>query len=266
MNRRAPDASDWYSSHRRHVMDQLHDGTGDLCVLGAGNCADIDLEYLGKRFNQIHLVDLDGLAIERSRDRQPRALRERIFLHGELDLSGMLEHLDDWSEQFPSDAELGRAALASAHTIVQSFGRQFDVTLSACVLSQLVLPFQETWVMTEDEWGKLVACTTGVHLTTLFGATREGGRGFMAFDVASSDDLPGLLDYRERSREELQAFVEQQVAAENVALNPSPAELLAEMTGSGAGSSLASASMTLPWLWDIKSAHQLVYGFAFHRL
>src|SRR6185312_11454317 len=107
--------------------------------------------------------------------------------------------------------------------------------------------------------------TTAVHLTTLFGATREGGRGFLAFDVASSDELPELLAYRERSREELQAFVEQEVRAERVALTPSPAALLSDMTGSGLGSSLASAHTTLPWLWNIKSAHQLVYGLAFQR-
>ena len=266
MNRRAPDASDWYSSHRRRLMDELPKGSGTLCVLGAGNCADIDLEYLGKRFSEIHLVDLDGAAIERSWDRQPLALKERIVLHGELDLSGILAHLDDWGERFPSDAELGQTALRGAHELLRSLGQPFDVTVSTCVLSQLVLPFQETWVMTEDEWDKLLGCTTAVHLTTLFGATREGGSAFMAFDVASSDHLPGLLAYRDRPSDELQAFVEQQVAAEQVALNPPPAALLAHLTGSGLGEALASTRVTLPWLWDIKSAHQLVYGVGFQRL
>jgi len=265
MNRRAPDASDWYSSHRRRLMDELPKTSGDLCVLGAGNCADIDLEYLAKRFHEIHLVDLDGAAIERARDRQPKAVRERVVLHGDRDFSGILRHLDDWGERFPSDAELGETALHAAHGLVQSLGRPFDVTLSTCVLSQLVLPFQETWVMTEEEWDKLLGCTTAVHLATLFGATREGGSAFMAFDVASSDHLPGLLAYRDRPSDELQAFVEQQVAAQQVTLNPPPELLLAQVTGSGLREGLASTRITLPWLWDIKSAQQLVYGFGFQR-
>jgi len=265
MNRRAPDASDWYSSHRRRLMDELPKQSGDLCVLGAGNCADIDLEYLGKRFREIHLVDLDGAALERSRDRQPQALRERIILHGDLDLSGILSHLDDWGERFPSDTELSHTALRGAHELLQSLGRAFDATLSTCVLSQLVLPFQETWVMTEDEWDKLLGCTTAVHLATLFGATREGGSAFMAFDVASSDHLPGLLAYRDRSSDDLQAFVAEQVAAGQVTLNPPPELLLAHLTGSGLGEALASTRITAPWLWDIKSAHQLVYGLGFQR-
>src|SRR6478735_2010269 len=198
MNRRAPDASEWYAYHRRRLMDELPQSSGDLCVLGAGNCADIDLEYLAQRFREIALVDLDGDAIERSRDRQPKAVRERIVLHGDRDLSGILPHLDEWAERFPSDAELQQTSLRAAHGLLQSIGKAFDVTLSTCVLSQLVLPFQETWVLNEDEWDKLSACTTAVHLATLFGATRPGGSGFMAFDVVSSDHLPGLLAYRER--------------------------------------------------------------------
>ena len=266
MNRRAPDAWDWYSPHRRRLMDELPRASGDLCVFGAGNCADIDLEYLAKRFHEIHLVDIDGAALERSRDRQPKALRERIVLHGERDLSGILQYLDDWAELFPSDAELEQTSLRAAHALLQSIGRPFDVTLSTCVLSQLLLPFQETWVMSEEEWDKLSACTTAVHLATLFGATRQGGSGFMAFDVVSSDHLPGLLAYGQRPEAELQAFVEQQVASEQVSLNPAPTELLAHLTGSGLGAALAHACITPPWLWDIKSAQQLVYGLSFQRL
>ena len=41
MNRRAPDASEWYAPHRRRLMDELAQASGDLCVFGAGNCADI---------------------------------------------------------------------------------------------------------------------------------------------------------------------------------------------------------------------------------
>lgn len=265
MNRRAPDASGWYAPHRQRLMDELAQASGALCVLGAGNCADIDLEFLAEQFDEIHLVDLDADAIARARERQPKALRERITLHGDRDLSGILQHLDGWAEQFPSDAELQRTSLGAAHALLESFGRTFDVTLSTCVLSQLVLPFQETWVMREDEWDKLTACTTAIHLATLFGATRPTGSGFMAFDVVPSDHLPGLLAYRGRPAEELQAFVEAQVADGAVSLSPAPAELLGQLTSSGLGAALNQVYLTEPWLWDIKSAQQLVYGLGFQR-
>ena len=46
----------------------------------------------------------------------------------------------------------------------------------------------------------------------------------------------------------------------------SPNELLAQLTGSGLGAALTRVRITLPWLWDIKSAQQLVYGLGFQRL
>src|SRR5450432_1744681 len=195
MNRRAPDAWDWYTPHRRRVMDELPKVTGDLCVFGAGNCADIDLEYLAKRFSEVHLVDLDGEAIERSRDRQSQTVRDRIVLHPDLDLSGFLDRLDAGPENFPQGAELGQSVLLAARGLIQSLGRTFDVTLSTCVLSQLALSYQEAWVVSEATSSSVVAATTALHLATLVGSTHSGGGGFMAFDVLSSDDLPALSDF-----------------------------------------------------------------------
>ena len=45
---------------------------------GAGNCADIDLEQLGAAFQSIHLVDIDGDALERARARQPQPVRDIV--------------------------------------------------------------------------------------------------------------------------------------------------------------------------------------------
>ncbi|HEY5377762.1 MAG TPA: hypothetical protein VIK01_28975 [Polyangiaceae bacterium] len=265
MNRRAPDAWDWYAPHRRRVMDELPRHSGTLCVFGAGNCADIDLEYLAKRFSEVHLVDLDGEAIERSRDRQSQAVRDRIVLHPNLDLSGFLDRLDAGPENFPQGAELGQSVLLAARGLIQSLGRTFDVTLSTCVLSQLALSYQEAWVVSEATSSSVVAATTALHLATLVGSTRSGGAGFMAFDVLSSDDLPALSDFRERPATELQAFVESAINQHEIALNPDPASLRAQLSSSGLGSLLASSRLTLPWLWNIKSAQQLVYGLGFER-
>jgi hypothetical protein len=265
MNRIAPDAWDSYAPHRQILMDAVSKASGDLCVLGAGNCADIDLEYLTKRFNQVHLVDLDGAALERSRARQTRAVRERIVLHPDLDLSGFLERLDAGGENFPSGAQLGDSIVAASDRLLGQLGRTFDVTLSTCVLSQLVQPFHESWVMSEFIFNNVLVATTALHLATLVGATRPGGSGFMAFDVLSSDDFPKLLELRGRPAEELQAVVQRAVDQEEIGLNPYPDDLLQQVRSSGLGSHLSSARLTPPWLWNIRAGHQLVYGLAFER-
>src|ERR687897_647573 len=52
-----------------------------LCVLGAGNCFDLDLEQLAKCYDAVHLVDLDAQALERTFARQDRTTQDRLVLH-----------------------------------------------------------------------------------------------------------------------------------------------------------------------------------------
>ena len=73
MSLKSPGTWDAYAHHRRMVMSHVPRRGGAICIFGAGNCADIDLEQLGAAFQSIHLVDIDGDALERARARQPAA-------------------------------------------------------------------------------------------------------------------------------------------------------------------------------------------------
>src|SRR4051794_13404017 len=55
---------------------------GTLCVLGAGNCFDLDLDALASRYEAVHLVDLDRSALERAFARQEPKTKARLVLHG----------------------------------------------------------------------------------------------------------------------------------------------------------------------------------------
>src|SRR5882724_7136780 len=110
MNARHPDSSESFALHRQRLMDLVaRAGTGgQILVLGAGNASDLDLPYLAASFDQVHLADLDGAALERAKARQPEAVAARLVLHPDVDLSGLLEHIDDWGEAFPEPSELGK--------------------------------------------------------------------------------------------------------------------------------------------------------------
>src|SRR4051794_3659601 len=109
-HRLSPDVWHLYAPQRERVMALVprRPAGGSLCVFGAGKCDDLDLPELTERFARVHLVDLDGEAMERARDRQPARVREAIVLHGGVDLSGLLAHLDDWGEAFPDDGTLAQ--------------------------------------------------------------------------------------------------------------------------------------------------------------
>jgi hypothetical protein len=256
-----------FAGHRARVMG-LVEGVSrgqSLCVLGAGNGSDLDLPALARTFASIHLVDLDGEALERCRAGLPVAVRERVVLHPDVDLTGFCDRLDAWGDAFPSEADLGREALAAIHGILQRLGQRFDVVLSTCVLSQLAVPYHRAWVLPAASWDQLFAAITAVHLSTLAGATEAGGAGILVFDVLSSKNAPGLQELEGSPAEVVEAFVERHLAGGGVRPNPDPAALLARLQSPGLARLVESARLTTPWLWNIGKETQLVYGLLFRR-
>lgn len=266
-NRRFPDSWARYAPHRRHVMSLLADVPrgGSLCVLGAGNGNDIDLEELARTQREIHLVDLDGEGLERSRDRQTPHVRAKLRLHPGVDLSGLLAHLDDWGDQFPARTELGKSAVLAAQAILAQLGSRFSTVISTCVLSQLGAPFRRAWVTSRGNWGDLLSALHAVHLATLAGSVERGGRGLLVFDTSSSKDTPAIAEQSGLSARELAAFAEAEHARGALAFEPSPQIVVSQLRSPGLATLVSEPKVGLPWLWDLGDAMQLVYSVSFAR-
>jgi hypothetical protein len=236
MNAQHPDSSRAFALHRARLMDLVGPGgAGErLLVLGVGNASDLDLPRLSERFREVHLVDLDGAALARAKARQPSQVQARIVLHPDVDLSGLLGHLDDWGDAFPAPQVLGATAVTAARRLVAELGT-FDVTLSTCVLSQLGLPFRRSWVAPVSTWANLTAALSAIHLATLAGCTAR--RGILAFDVQAQDGL----------------------------LTPDPQMLLAQLRSPGLAALVASPTLSEPWKWDLGDVEQVVYAIEFVR-
>ncbi|MEA2696585.1 MAG: hypothetical protein QOI66_856 [Myxococcales bacterium] len=274
VNRRLAGSWQRYQDHRGHVLalalaaetaPAADVSIGDIAIFGAGNGSDLDLPRLAHSFREIHLIDLDGDALERARQDLPAAVRERVIPHAPVDLSGFMSHLDDWGESFPDDAALGQTAFAAARAIMDGLGRGFDVVLSTGVLSQLIVPFHRAWIASRLNWERLDAAIIAVHLATLVGSLRPGGRGALAFDVLSSKDAPMLSALVNRGSAELETAVETEVAAGHLTLRPHPTTLLQQLQFSGMASMVQEPRLTAPWLWNLGDAVQLVYGLLFRR-
>ncbi|HEX3775861.1 MAG TPA: hypothetical protein VHV51_15420 [Polyangiaceae bacterium] len=265
MNRRFPNSWERYRDHRRRVMQlcaELPQG-GALCILGAGNCSDIDLGELASLQREIHLVDLDGEALERARDREPAQVREKIVLHPDFDLSGLVAQLDEWGEEFPERTELGKRAVGAAQSVLRALGRRFSAVVSTCVLSQLALPFRRAWVTSRGNWADLLSALSAIHLATLAGSTESGGKSLLVFDTSSSKDTPELALQGALSARELESFVDRARQSKTLTLEPAPEQLLFQLGSPGLSALVGAAEIGLPWLWDLGDATQLVYSLRF---
>ena len=183
--------------------------TSTLVLLGAGNCNDVDLAVLARRFGEIHLVDIDAAAVERARQRQPAEVRERIVPHGGVDLTGLLDRLDRWKSRPPDAATLEAAVAEGVAAITRRLpaGRA-DLAVSCCLMSQLGWSLEAALAEGDsDPRGRsgggngdgseaegasleLRLATIAVHLRTLAALCRGGGAALLASDIVSSDLYP----------------------------------------------------------------------------
>jgi hypothetical protein len=188
---------DWalYAQHRAHFTDALvasatREG-GSLCVLGAGNCNDIDLERLAGTFAEIHLVDIDAQALARAVARQPAALRPRLFRHAPVDLSGLpARRLGKWKRMPPTIPEVETAAAGALKALLARLPGEFDVVASACVLTQMSFALLAALGDGHPALEAVRLALMGTHLNTLVGLTGEGGKFLFVCDMVSSNLYP----------------------------------------------------------------------------
>lgn len=188
-------ASEWerFRTHRDALTDQLlsglppRDAAGpSLCVLGAGNCNDLDLARLTRHFGSIHLVDLDRSAIERARERCAPEERRVIECHAPVDLSGLLDVLPRWKRMQLTPEELMRQPSSAVERLVQSVGRRFDRVLSACVWTQMHLAVLQELGAEHRLFTAVSRTLSLVHLRTVCALTEPGGKALFATEITAN--------------------------------------------------------------------------------
>jgi hypothetical protein len=162
------------------------DGSARLCVLGAGNCYDADLERLTSSYREVHLVDIDPAALDRAWERQSAAVRARLVRHPPLDLSGVLDRLERWRELQVSHDELASHAGAAAMSLASALPGPFETVASTCVLSQLQLSVVNVLSPAHPLFDAVRQVVNVTHLRTLAALAAPGnGRALLVSDVSS---------------------------------------------------------------------------------
>ena len=249
-NRDVRDLWECYRGHRQRVTAALlalarggEGAGGRLCLLGAGNANDLDLEQLAARFDEIHLVDIDPGALSRATGRQTPAVRAKLRSHAPVDLSGLYHQLDRNKQLASADALVA----AGTAEVLRQLPAELDVVASCCVLSQMSWALENLAETAEAPLAVLEQALLRIHLRTLLGLIRPTGTALLVADLVASDTYP--LD--ELAADEDLSALTQKLAGERVAYAVCNPELVRLVIRRDA--ELASAcqppQLGQPWLW-----------------
>ena len=240
-NRESRESWEAFAGHRTQVTSLLLEAAQsrvrpELCLLGAGNCNDVDLQSLLSCYQRIHLVDYDAAALSTGVQRQSLQGDERLMLHGGVDLR------DEPLRWQPEPVE---------------------VAASLCLLSQLLEDDASRANASDPTALQQLQATRRRHLQQLVESLKPGGQGFLITDLVSSDTVPLL---RLASRDQLPALIANCIAHRNFFSGLNPATIL-DVLGSDPWFTARLATLTPidPWKWDFGPRCYAVYGIRFQR-
>lgn len=259
---------DTFSGHRA-ALSRVIAGTGQaggerLCVLGAGNAYDLELEQLLLQFAEVHLVDIDSDAVARARERVPEGPRSRLLAHAPLDLSGMFQDIERWGRMQVTPQELMAAPANGAKRIAAALPGPFEVVASTCLLTQLQLTLLELLGDRHQLFVALREFLTLTHLRTLAALTKPGGRALLITDLCAAEVFP---PGRPRDDADLLPLMQELVAKGHVIHSSHPEGIKVTLDDDPVlKRSFDAAQLSPPWLWQNGPKRQfLVYALTLPR-
>lgn len=237
---------------------------GRACLLGAGNCLDLDLPALAQRFAEVHLVDIDAMALRAAVQAQPREVRERLVIHAPVDLSGLLDKLERWKRFEVTQSELLEHHRRTALSLAQKLGK-FDVVLSGSFITQMQLSVLNGMGEQHQLFDAVRHVLAVTHLHTLYELTSPGGKALLVTDAVSNQSYPEL-DQLPSDSNPLQVLKEA-IAAERLfyIARPGLYHMLQRQDPLLARNTTLSAPIAA-WLWQNGPGLRfLVYGMTLTR-
>jgi hypothetical protein len=266
MNQSTRGQWDWYANHRRHIERLIvpERRGGRICVLGAGNCNDLDLKWLIEAYSEVYLVDIDPSALERGVKRQGVDL-SRVTRHAPVDLTRIADLTAGWKGRAVRDDEVRLANEVVVEKAALNIGGDFDVVLSPCVLSQLLCGVRDLVGKHHPAWPDLKAAIRQRHLRDLTRLIGTGGRGVLVVDLASTSAVGGL----DRAREDDLAGIMTMCVRDGKCFRGlEPGELLKAIGAINreGEAKLMTPVVSAPWLWHLGWGKAfLVYGMTVGR-
>ncbi len=273
-NRESADAWTLYEPHRDRVTSLLlnalpssatnKDSAPRICLLGAGNCNDVDLQQLVDRCQEVALVDLDADALQQAVERQQLPGHSAIRLQSGIDLTGIFDHL---APDFATSEHGQTEQVAELTRLVESFSPSglatgFDVVASVCLLSQLIDAVARRFPDPQVSLPLLQAVRRR-HLRLLLEHCRPGGTAILFSEVVSSDTCPELATTSDAA---LPGLLANLMAAQNFFTGLNPGIILQELQSDASIKPLvAGVKPVAPWKWPFLYRTYAVTAFVARR-
>ena len=248
LNQETLDHWSLYLPHRENIhrllAQTLQSVSARLCVLGAGNCNDLDLTDLTSRFAQVHLVDLDQQGLVKGVERQILPDPERLILHGGFDITGILKTLANWQRNRPKQESIDYCVREAMAFVGLPFLGRFEVTISTCLLTQIIDSVVSITGSNSIPF-KLIQALRLRHLRLLAELLLPGGVGILVTDFALTHG------HTTKSRKGSPQDGNDPLCQGSHFLGVSPKELYKMVKNDIALQSvLHQAQITPPWFWQ----------------
>lgn len=260
--------SSWapFSGHRDRVTSVLRNlagsRSGELGVIGAGNCNDFDLSELCKMFKRIELVDVDAEALQFAIQNQS-VKDSRIVLQNGVDVTGVGERMSEWRPDKLASRREVAACIEATSNLPPDFQARYDVTVSVGVLSQLIDCVISTLGDRHESFLSLLTAIRTQHLRFLLEATKPGGTVFLGADVVSSLTCPQIQN---ADRADYPNILTAALAERNFFTGMNPFILYHVLTEDQKLSALSCTVVVgKPWLWDQGARSYLLVPFIITR-
>ena len=259
---------DHFADHRKKVFDLLvPEGLatgGQLCVLGAGNCNDLELPHLLSAFESVTLVDIDPHAMTSAVERQRVARHSGLILHGGIDLTAIAADIARWPQSPPADRAMADVLNRLETAPMPDVGGPFDVILSPCILSQICLFAEDTLGKVHPRRLDLRRAIRRRHIRQLVEWLKPGGAGLLVTDLITTRKLGSLMEtHGDRLGDVLNRVV---AKSEHFAGLDPPALKSAFLDDPYLAGMVTAVTHIDPWRWTLGPAKAfLVYAVRFRR-
>jgi len=260
-----------FAAHRAQVEQLLlpdcSHPAGRLCVLGAGNCNDLDLPRLAERFDEVHLVDLDPAAIARAVRRQGVEGSPRICLYAPVDLTGIADALGSWRGRAPAAGVIDAVIRQAVDSAQPGLGGPFDVVLSPCILSQIVGYARDALGRSHPRCPDLRVAVRQRHFRLIVDLLAPSGSGLIVSDLASAASVQALAGASAGSTPALDGIMKKLINRKDAFASLDPDAVQAGLRNDPrVGPLVSDIQFIRPWLWTLGPRKAfLVYALRLRR-